>query len=67
MHARPRSVQPSVKMLSESWTVASIDFDAGNIRTGFTLLALLGHDELSRMVKDISKELQLINVEDFRA
>jgi type VI secretion system protein VasG len=67
-NARSPAFSPAVvKMLSESWTVASIDFNAGNIRMGFTLLALLGHDELSRMVKDISKELQLINVDDLRA
>jgi type VI secretion system protein VasG len=54
-------------MLSEAWTVASIDFNAGSIRTGFTLLALLGHDEMSRMVKDISKELQTINIEGLRS
>jgi type VI secretion system protein VasG len=67
-NARSPAFSPAVvKMLSESWTVASIDFNAGNIRMGFTLLALLGHDELSRMVKDSSKELQLINVDDLRA
>jgi type VI secretion system protein VasG len=66
-NARSPAFSPAVvKMLSEAWTVASIDFNAGNIRTGFTLLALLGHDEMSRMVKEISKELQLINVDDFR-
>src|ERR1017187_1199477 len=62
-NARSPAFSPSVvKMLSEAWTVASIDFNAGNIRTGFTLLALLGHDELARIVKDISKELQVIPV-----
>jgi type VI secretion system protein VasG len=67
-NARSPAFSPAVvKMLSEAWTVATIDFNAGNIRTGFTLLALLGHDELSRMVKDSSKELQLINVDDLRA
>jgi type VI secretion system protein VasG len=67
-NARSPSFSPTVvKMLSESWTVASIDFNAGNIRTGFTLLALLGHDELSRIVKSISKELQLINAEGLRS
>jgi type VI secretion system protein VasG len=60
-NARSPAFSPTVvKMLSEAWTVASIDFNAGNIRTGFTLLALLGHDELARIVKDISKELQII-------
>jgi type VI secretion system protein VasG len=56
-----------VKMLSEAWTVASIDFNAGNIRTGFTLLALLDNAELSRLVKDFSKELQKVSPEVLRA
>jgi len=67
-NARSPAFSPTVvKMLSEAWTVASIDFNAGNIRTGFTLLALLGHDELARIVKDISKELQVINVDGLRS
>ncbi|MGD0733530.1 MAG: type VI secretion system ATPase TssH [Terracidiphilus sp.] len=67
-NARSPAFSPAVvKMLSEAWTVASIDFNAGNIRTGFTLLALLGDEELARMVKDISKELQLINVDGLRS
>jgi len=47
------------QMLSEAWTVASIDFNAGNIRTGFTLLALLGPDELSRIVKSVAKSCKV--------
>jgi len=67
-NARSPAFSPAlVKMLSEAWTVATIDFNAGNIRTGFTLLALLGHDELSRMLKDVSKELQLVNVDGLRS
>jgi type VI secretion system protein VasG len=67
-NARSPAFSPAVvKMLSEAWTVASIDFSAGSIRTGFTLLALLGDEELARMVKDISKELQLINADGLRA
>jgi type VI secretion system protein VasG len=56
-----------VKMLAEAWTVASIDFDAGSVRTGFTLLALLGDEELSRVTREIGKELQRIPPEDLRA
>ena len=67
-NARSPAFSPAVvKMLSEAWTVASIDFNAGSIRTGFTLLALLGNDELARIVKDISKELALIPIEGLRA
>jgi type VI secretion system protein VasG len=67
-NARSPAFAPSVvQMLSEAWTVASIDFHAGQIRTGFTLLALLGDEDLSRMVKDFSKELQAIPPEGLRA
>jgi type VI secretion system protein VasG len=67
-NARSPAFSPSVvKMLSEAWTVASIDFNAGSIRTGFTLLALLGDEELARLVKDFSKELQAIPPDGLRA
>ena len=67
-NARSPAFSPAVvKMLAEAWTVASIDFNAGSIRTGFTLLALLGDEELARMVKDISKELQLVNADGLRS
>ena len=55
-----------VKMLTEAWTVATIEYDATQIRTGFTLLALLSADELTRLIRDISKELQLIPAEALR-
>jgi type VI secretion system protein VasG len=67
-NARSPAFSPAVvKMLAESWTVASIDFNAGNIRTGFTLLALLGNEDLARMATGISKELQNIPVEGLRS
>ena len=49
-----------VKMLTEAWTIATIEYDMALIRTGFTLLALLSDPELSRVIRDVSKELQLI-------
>jgi type VI secretion system protein VasG len=55
-----------VRMLTEAWTVATIEYDATQIRTGFTLLALLSEDELTRLIRDISKELQLIPAEALR-
>ncbi len=53
-------------MLTEAWTVATIEYDARQIRTGFTLLALFSSDELSRLIRDVSKELQLIPPEALR-
>jgi type VI secretion system protein VasG len=55
-----------VKMLTEAWNVATLEYDEARVRTGFTLLALLENDELSRLVRDVSKELQLIPVEALR-
>jgi len=55
-----------VKMLAEAWTVASIEYDAGSVRTGFTILALLTNEELARVVKDVSRELQRVEAEGLR-
>src|SRR5580658_4489410 len=66
-NARSPAFSPTVvKMLSEAWTIGSIDFNAGSVRTGFTLLALLSNEELARVIKDFSKELQAIPPEGLR-
>jgi type VI secretion system protein VasG len=66
-NARGIEFSPSLaKMLTEAWTIATLDFDANEIRTGHTLLALLSNDELVRLIRDVSKELQLIPVETLR-
>ncbi|ADW70793.1 type VI secretion system ATPase TssH [Granulicella tundricola] len=66
-NARSPAFSPQlVKMLAEAWTVASIEYDAGSVRTGFTLLALLTHEDLARAVKEISRELQKIEPEGLR-
>jgi type VI secretion system protein VasG len=49
------------KMLSIAWGHASLDFETGNIRTGYCILALLADKELARIVRDISKELAKID------
>jgi type VI secretion system protein VasG len=64
---RTPALSPSlVKMLTEAWTLGSIDFGAARIRSGFTILALLGNEELARIVREISKELSKIPVENLR-
>ena len=60
-NARTPALSPTlVKMLTEAWTIGSLDFGSGEIRTGFTILALVTNDELNRLVHDVSKELQKI-------
>jgi type VI secretion system protein VasG len=56
-NARTPSLSPSlVKMFSEAWTIASLDFGATRVRSGHTILALAATEELARMVGDVSRE-----------
>ena len=67
-NARSPAFSPTVvKMLSEAWTLASIEFDAGTVRTGLTLLALLSNEELARVLKEITGELRKVEPEALRA
>ncbi|HEV2322558.1 MAG TPA: type VI secretion system ATPase TssH, partial [Terracidiphilus sp.] len=66
-NARSPAFSPQlVKMLTEAWTIATIEYDAAQVRTGFALLALISDDELGRLIRDVSKELQLIPPEALR-
>ncbi len=66
-NARTPAISPSVfKMLTEGWTVGSIDFGATQIRSGHAVLALLENTELARIARDIGKELQKIQPELLR-
>ncbi|HEX3877054.1 MAG TPA: type VI secretion system ATPase TssH [Bryobacteraceae bacterium] len=66
-NARTPSFSPSLhKMLTEGWTVGSLEFGTGQVRTGHALLALVSDEELSRIVRDISKELQKIEPDALR-
>src|SRR6202522_2124307 len=66
-NARTPSFSPSLhRMLTEGWTIGSLEFGGGQVRTGFTTLALVSDEELSRIVRDISKELQKIEPESLR-
>src|SRR6266851_8976227 len=66
-NARTPAISPSVlKMLTEAWTTGSLEYGATEIRSGHVLLALLGNDELLRIVRDVSKELQKIQPELLR-
>src|SRR5271157_4440175 len=61
-NARSPALSPSVvKMMTEAWTIGSIDYNAGQVRTGFTILALTTNDELRRLGREISKEFQKVD------
>jgi type VI secretion system protein VasG len=66
-NARTPAISPTVlKMLTNAWTIGSIDFNAGQVRTGFTIIALVTDDELMRLVNDVSREFQKINADALR-
>ncbi|MGH9646043.1 MAG: AAA family ATPase, partial [Bryobacteraceae bacterium] len=60
-NARTPALSPSLlKMFTEAWTMASIDFGISQIRSGITILALVENGELARLVGDASKEFSRI-------
>jgi len=58
--------QMLVHMLTEAWLLGSVDYGAGQIRSAFTILALYSNDDLIRIVRDVSKELQKIQPDALR-
>ena len=66
-NARTPALSPTLmRMLVEAWTLGSIDFNAAQIRTGFTILALVTNDELVRLMRDVSREFQKIQADSLR-
>ncbi len=66
-NARTPTLSPSLmRMLIEAWTIGSIDYNAGQVRTGFTILALATNDELVRIMRDVSREFQKIQADSLR-
>src|SRR5947208_15914758 len=66
-NARTPAISPSVlRMITEAWTIGSIDFNAGQVRTGFTVLALAANEELARIMREVSREFQKIQAEALR-
>src|SRR5579862_8218179 len=64
-NARTPAISPTVmKMLTTAWTIGSIDFNAGSVRTGFIILALASDEELSRLMREVStREFPKINAD----
>ncbi|MGD2153000.1 MAG: type VI secretion system ATPase TssH [Gemmatimonadales bacterium] len=66
-NARTPALSPSlVKTLSEAWLLGSLDYGATQVRTGHTIVALATNDELSRLLKETSREFGKIPGESLR-
>ncbi|MEO7985610.1 MAG: type VI secretion system ATPase TssH [Gemmatimonadales bacterium] len=60
-NARNPSLSPTlVRMLSEAWSIGSLNYGGTTIRTGYTVVALVSDEELSRLMREVSKEFQKI-------
>jgi type VI secretion system protein VasG len=66
-NARTPAFSPTlVRTLTEAWTIGSINYGARQIRSGFAVLALASETELSRLMREVSREFQKINRETLR-
>ncbi|HUL16863.1 MAG TPA: type VI secretion system ATPase TssH [Terriglobales bacterium] len=66
-NARTPAFSPSlVQMFSEGWTTGSLDFGAAQIRTGFCILAIAATPDLARMIREVTREFQLISAENLQ-
>jgi len=55
-NARTPALSPRIpRMIQDAWLVASVDYQAGSIRSGHTLLALMSNDETARMLSASSE------------
>ncbi len=66
-NARTPALSPTVlNMFTEAWTTGSIDFNAGQIRSGFAILALATNEDLARLMREISREFQKVQAEELK-
>ncbi|HTQ60598.1 MAG TPA: type VI secretion system ATPase TssH [Candidatus Solibacter sp.] len=63
-NARTPSFSPSLTdMLSGAWNIGSLDFGSAQVRTGFCILAIASSGDLSRLVRESTREFQKISAE----
>src|SRR6476646_5247281 len=66
-NGRTPAMSPHIAhMLEEAWKIGSLDYGANQVRTGHVMVALLSNDDLSRLVKELSRELTKIPLETLR-
>jgi type VI secretion system protein VasG len=55
-----------LRLFRESWVTGTLSFGAAEIRTGFTIYALVSDEELLRYAREISREFLKINAEQLK-
>ncbi len=63
-NARTPALSPRLpRLIEKAWVVASIEYGASRVRSGHLVHVLLTDDDLSRLTREISKDLAGISVE----
>ncbi len=66
-NARTPSFSPSLTdMLSGAWNIGSLDFGSAQVRTGFCILAIASSGDLSRLMREVTREFQKISAESLQ-
>ncbi|HET6762814.1 MAG TPA: Clp protease N-terminal domain-containing protein, partial [Longimicrobiaceae bacterium] len=66
-NARTPALSPGlVRLLASAWTAGSLDYGTAEIRGGHTLVELLADEELARLARSISRELEKVRAGDLR-
>ncbi|MCA9168967.1 MAG: AAA family ATPase, partial [Planctomycetales bacterium] len=66
-NSRPPALSPDLIALAKTaWLLASVDFNAGAVRSGHLLCALLADDSLRHIAKGVSPELEKVSLEKLR-
>lgn len=64
-NARTPALSPRIpQLINKAWTIASIEFGVGTIRSGHLLLALLSHDGMASLARAASQEFTKVSAED---
>jgi len=63
-NAKSPSLSPDVvELATEAWTIATINYSAGQVRSGHLLLALLSNDSFRRSAMSASRQFEKLNSE----
>ena len=64
---RTPALSPRIpRLISEAWSITSIDFNESSIRSAHILLALLGDEDSAKYLREESKEWIKVSVEECR-
>ncbi len=66
-NARTPALSPRLpQWIQEAWLLASVEYGVTKIRSGHLLLALLASEDLARLAREITNELNKVSVEELR-